>query len=77
MTSKTKPLHLSAAVAAVDDEDMGAIMNEVFCPDALTRFLCCVRKNPLLLEVCQIFWFFFVNFDMHLLLCNLHLSPFL
>lgn len=46
MTSKTKPLHLSAAVAAVDDEDMGAIMNEVFCPDALTRFLGCVRKKP-------------------------------
>lgn len=64
MTSKTKPLHLSAA--AVDDEDVGAIMNEVFCPDALTRFICCVRKNPLLREVCQIFWFFFVNFDMPL-----------
>lgn len=47
MTSKTKPLHLSAAVAAaVDDEDMGAIMNEVFCPDALARFLGCVRKKP-------------------------------
>lgn len=49
MTSKTKPLHLSAAVAAaVDDEDMGAIMNEVFCPDALTRFLCYVRKKKTL-----------------------------